>query len=128
MRGLRGLDLDDIRKMMAERLKGSMSSTTAAISGLEPAVRRHFGHSGYSPKGIRVGGPGKNRSALQVAEQRNYAISATMRLSRSGSSRWRSKSCVFICREDGPKTELNVEKTIEKTVTKATSGARHGAP
>jgi len=31
-----------------------------------------FGHSGYNPKGIRIGGAGRNRSAVKVWEQRAY--------------------------------------------------------
>ncbi|HEY0202234.1 MAG TPA: hypothetical protein VGC24_11125, partial [Burkholderiaceae bacterium] len=31
-----------------------------------------FGHGGYNPQGIRIGGPGKNRSAVKVWEQRAY--------------------------------------------------------
>lgn len=111
-----GLDLDDIRKMMAERLKEQHERTTAAISGLELAVRRHLDIPGYSPKGIRVGGPGKNRSALQVAEQRNYRDfrdDAVIQIRQFQVAL--KKLRLLSCREDGPKTELNVEKTIEKT-------------
>ncbi|MFM2120783.1 MAG: hypothetical protein RL722_2251, partial [Pseudomonadota bacterium] len=32
-----------------------------------------FGHGGYNPQGIRIGGPGKNKSAVKVWEQRAYA-------------------------------------------------------
>ncbi|MDR2852281.1 MAG: VWA domain-containing protein [Burkholderiaceae bacterium] len=31
-----------------------------------------FGHGGYNPQGIRIGGPGKHRSAVKVCEQRAY--------------------------------------------------------
>ncbi len=31
-----------------------------------------FGHGGYNPQGIRIGGPGKNKSAVKVWEQRAY--------------------------------------------------------
>ena len=67
-----GLDLDDIRKMMAERLKEQHEQHHGGNKWIGTGGTSAFGHSGYSPKGIRVGGPGKNRSALQVAEQRNY--------------------------------------------------------
>ena len=65
-----GLDLDDIRKMMAERLKEQHEQHHGGNKWIGTGGTSAFGHSGYSPKGIRVGGPGKNRSALQVAEQR----------------------------------------------------------
>jgi hypothetical protein len=32
-----------------------------------------FGHGGEHPTGIRVGGPGRNRSAMKVAEERRFA-------------------------------------------------------
>ena len=31
-----------------------------------------FGHSGYNPQGIRIGGEGRNKSAVKVWEQRAY--------------------------------------------------------
>jgi uncharacterized protein with von Willebrand factor type A (vWA) domain len=31
-----------------------------------------FGHGGYNPQGIRIGGPGRNKSAVKVWEQRAY--------------------------------------------------------
>ncbi|HLD65523.1 MAG TPA: hypothetical protein VJA19_05740, partial [Pseudomonas sp.] len=31
-----------------------------------------FGHGGYNPQGIRIGGAGKNKSAVKVWEQRAY--------------------------------------------------------
>ena len=31
-----------------------------------------FGHGGYNPAGIRIGGPGRQRSAVQVAAERDY--------------------------------------------------------
>ncbi|RMF19429.1 MAG: VWA containing CoxE family protein, partial [Deltaproteobacteria bacterium] len=34
--------------------------------------RSPFGHGGMHPTGIRVGGPGRNRSAMKVAEQRRF--------------------------------------------------------
>ena len=64
-----GLDLDDIRKMMAERLKEQHEQHHGGNKWIGTGGTSAFGHSGYSPKG--------------------------MRSSRSGSSRWRSKSCVF---------------------------------
>jgi uncharacterized protein with von Willebrand factor type A (vWA) domain len=32
-----------------------------------------FGHGGFNPQGVRIGGPGKNKSAVKVWEQRAYA-------------------------------------------------------
>ena len=111
-----GLDLDDIRKMMAERLKEQHEQHHGGNKWIGTGGTSAFGHSGYSPKGIRVGGPGKNRSALQVAEQRNYRDfrdDAVIQIRQFQVAL--KKLRLLSCREDGPKTELNVEKTIEKT-------------
>ena len=106
-----GLDLDDIRKMMAERLKEQHEQHHGGNKWIGTGGTSAFGHSGYSPKGIRVGGPGKNRSALQVAEQRNYRDfrdDAVIQIRQFQVAL--KKLRLLSCREDGPKTELNVEK------------------
>lgn len=54
-----GLDLDDIRKMMAERLKEQHEQHHGGNKWIGTSGTSAFGHSGYSPKGIRVGGPGQ---------------------------------------------------------------------
>lgn len=54
-----GLDLDDIRKMMAERLKEQHEQHHGGNKWIGTGGTSAFGHSGYSPKGIRVGGPGQ---------------------------------------------------------------------
>ena len=67
-----GLSLEEIRRMMEERLKEQKEEHHGGNKWIGTGGTSAFGHSGYSPAGIRVGGPGKNRSALQVAEARNY--------------------------------------------------------
>lgn len=114
-----GLDLEDIRRMMAERLKEQKEQHHGGNKWIGTGGTSAFGHSGYSPKGIRVGGPGKNRSALQVAEERNYKdFRGDSILQVRQFQIALRKLRLLSCREDGPKTELNVEETIEKTCAK----------
>lgn len=54
-----GLDLDDIRKMMAERLKEQHEQHHGGNKWIGTGGTSAFGHSGYSPKGIRVGRTGQ---------------------------------------------------------------------
>ena len=99
-----GLDLDDIRKMMAERLKEQHEQHHGGNKWIGTGGTSAFGHSGYSPKGIRVGGPGKNRSALQVAEQRNYRDfrdDAVIQIRQFQVAL--KKLRLLSCREDGPR-------------------------
>ena len=111
-----GLDLNEIRRMMAERLKEQKEQHHGGNRWIGTGGTSAFGHSGYSPKGIRVGGSGKNRSALQVAQERNYRDfreDAVLQIRQFQIAL--KKLRLLSCREDGPKSELNVEKTIEKT-------------
>ncbi len=112
----RGLDLEQIRRMLSERLKEQKEAHHGGSRWVGTGGTSPFGHSGYSPKGIRVGGPGRNRSALQVAEQRNYRDFRDDRVLQIRQFQMALRKLRLLsCREDGPKTELNVEKTIEKT-------------
>lgn len=111
-----GLGLEEIRRMMEERLREQKEQHHGGNKWIGTGGTSAFGHSGYSPKGIRVGGPGRNRSALQVAEERNYRDfrdDAVLQIRQFQVAL--RKLRLLSCREDGPKTELNVEKTIERT-------------
>ena len=111
-----GLSLEEIRRMMEERLKEQKEEHHGGNKWIGTGGTSAFGHSGYSPRGIRVGGPGKNRSALQVAEARNYRDFRDDSVLQIRQFQVALKKLRLLsCREDGPKTELNVEKTIEKT-------------
>lgn len=111
-----GLDLEDIRRMMAERLEEQKEQHHGGNKWIGTGGTSAFGHSGYSPKGIRVGGPGRNRSALQVAEERNYKdFREDSILEVRQFQIALRKLRLLSCREDGSKTELNVEETIERT-------------
>lgn len=115
-----GLDLNEIRRMMGERLKEQKEQHHGGNRWIGTGGTSAFGHSGYSPKGIRVGGPGKNKSALQVAEQRSYRDfreDSVLQIRQFQIAL--RKLRLLSCREDGPKTELNIEKTIEKTCNQA---------
>lgn len=111
-----GLDLDDIRKMMAERLKEQHEQHHGGNKWIGTGGTSAFGHSGYSRRASAWADRAKTGARCRWRNSGITAISATMRSSRSGSSRWLLKKLRLLsCREDGPKTELNVEKTIEKT-------------
>lgn len=111
-----GLSLDEIRRMMEERLKEQKEQHHGGSKWVGTGGTSAFGHSGYSPAGIRVAGPGKNRSALQVAEERNYKDFREDSVLQIRQFQVALKKLRLLSyREDGPKTELNIDKTIEKT-------------
>lgn len=111
-----GLGLDEIRRMMEERLQEQKEQHHGGNKWIGTGGTSAFGHSGYSPKGIRVGGPGKNKSALQVAEERSYKDfrdDSVLQIRQFQIALRKLRLLSY--KEDGPRTELNVEKTIEKT-------------
>ncbi len=60
--------MDTLRKRLEEQKeRHEGGSKWIGTGGTSP-----FGHGGYNPQGIRIGGPGKNKSAVKVWEQRAY--------------------------------------------------------
>ncbi|EJM97343.1 VWA domain-containing protein [Herbaspirillum sp. YR522] len=57
--------LQDLLKEQKQRHEGG--SKWIGTGGISP-----FGHGGTNPEGMRIGGPGRNRSAVKVWEQRQY--------------------------------------------------------
>lgn len=114
------LTLEDLQRLLRERLEEQKERHDGGIYWIGTGGGSTMGHSGYSPKGIRVGGEGRLRSALQMAGEHNYKdfrddnILDTRQL-QVAFRRLRQ----FSSRVEGPKTELDVEKTIQKTCDNA---------
>lgn len=80
--------------------------------------RSPYGHGGRHPTGIRVGGPGKNRSAMKVAEQRRFSDyrmdqALDVRHTRAALKRLRHVT------RSGVATELDLDETIDETCRNA---------
>jgi uncharacterized protein with von Willebrand factor type A (vWA) domain len=80
--------------------------------------RSPYGHGGTHPTGIRVGGPGRSRSAMKVAEERkfsDYRTDATLdvRQTRTALKRLRQLT------RNGVATELDIDETIDETCKNA---------
>jgi len=76
--------------------------------------RSPYGHGGVHPTGIRVGGPGRNRSAMKVAEERRFSDYRTdqtldLRQTRVALRRLRNLT------RSGNASELDLEETIDET-------------
>jgi len=78
------------------------------------------GHSGYNPRGIRTGGEGRHRSAVQIAGERNFKDfrEDTVLDIRQFQIAFR-KLRQFSSRIDSQKTELDIDKTIDETCDNA---------
>ncbi len=65
-------DLDELRRQLEERLKEQEGEHHGGSKWVGTGGTSPFGHSGYHPSGIRIGGESVNKSAVQVAAQRNF--------------------------------------------------------
>ena len=111
-----GLDIDEIRRMLEERLREQTERHDGGTHWVGTGGASPFGNSGYYPGGIRVGGEGRNRSALQVAGERHFRdfrddTVLDVRQFQMAFRRLRQ----FSAQEDGPKDELQLDDTIKET-------------
>ncbi len=65
--------LEELMKQFAERLAEQDERHEGGNRWIGTGGTSPFGHSGFHPGGIRVGGQGRNRSAAKVWEQRSFA-------------------------------------------------------
>jgi len=112
----RKLSTTDIEKMFKQRLKEQKEEHNGGSYWVGTKGVSVFGNSGYSPKGIRVGGQSRHRSAFYVAGDRKFRdfrndnkldtrqFQVALRHLRQ-----------FSNRIDAPKTELDINGTIQKT-------------
>ena len=69
---LQQLNIEELQKMFEERLKEQKERHDGGGKWIGTGGKSPFGHGGYHPSGVRVGGPGGGKSAMQVAEMRRY--------------------------------------------------------
>lgn len=69
---LQHLDLETLRQLFAQRLREQRARHDGGNRMLGTGGTSPFGHNGTNPAGIRVGGEGGQRTAVQVAEDRQY--------------------------------------------------------
>lgn len=70
---LQQLDLEALRALFAQRLQEQKARHDRGNRMIGTGGTSPFGQGGQHPKGIRVGGEGGQRSAVQVATERQYA-------------------------------------------------------
>ncbi|BAK98293.1 hypothetical protein OBV_10950 [Oscillibacter valericigenes Sjm18-20] len=111
-----GLDLEELKKLLAERLTEQRSRHDGGGKWVGTGGTSPFGHGGYNPAGIRIGGPGRQKSAVQVAAERDYRdfrqdSALELRQFQMAFRRLRN----LTVKGDGPKDELQLDETIRST-------------
>lgn len=66
------LEPEELWKTLRERLEEQKSRHDGGNRWIGTRGRSPFGHSGTNPAGVRIGGEGRNRSAIDVLGERRY--------------------------------------------------------
>src|SRR5450756_216183 len=117
---LEDLDLEALERMFRERLAEQNEAHHGGNHWVGTGGTSAFGHSGFHPGGIRVGGESRNRSAVKVAGERRYRGYRTdqevgVRQFELALRRLRQLSS----RHEGVPDELDLDETIEETAGNA---------
>lgn len=110
------IDLDALRERLAERLANQTEAHRGGSKHIGTGGTSPFGHSGWHPGGIRIGGEGRNRTAAQIAAERRfreYRSDETLGVREMGVALRRLRR--LTTRLDGPETELDLDATIDAT-------------
>ena len=114
------LDLQELQKMLEERLAEQKEEHHGGNYWVGTGGTSPFGHSGYHPGGIRIGGASHNMSAVKVAGMRKYLEFRTdetlgVRQFQIALRKLRQ----FNSRLEGQKTDLDLDATVNKTCDNA---------
>jgi uncharacterized protein with von Willebrand factor type A (vWA) domain len=117
---LEDLDLEALERMFRERLEEQTEAHHGGGYWVGTGGTSAFGHSGFHPGGIRVGGESRNRAAVKVAGERRYRGYRTdqevgVRQFELALRRLRRLSS----RNEGVPDELDLDETIEETADHA---------
>ena len=66
------MDWDELMETLKKRLQEQKERHEGGSKWIGTGGTSPFGHGGYNPQGIRIGGKGGGRSAVKVWEQRSY--------------------------------------------------------
>lgn len=107
------LPSEELMKELQERINKQKERHDGGNHWIGTGGTSAFGHSGYNPNGIRVGGSSNSRSALAVAGERNFKEyrhdeALDIRNLKVALKKMR------VLKKSGAKS-LNIEKTIRKT-------------
>ncbi len=119
-RAMERIDLDDLRRRLEERLANQDEAHRGGSRHIGTGGTSPFGHGGWHPGGIRIGGRSGHRTAAQVASERrfrDYRTDATLGVREMGVALQRLRR--LTTRLEGPATELALDETIDATADHA---------
>ena len=105
---------DKLMETLQQRLREQNERHQGGNKWIGTAGTSPFGNSGYNPEGVRIGGEGRQRSAVKVWEKREYknlddSVELGVRNIKIALRRLRKFA------RDGAPDELDIEGTIDKS-------------
>ncbi len=108
------LDLETLRQLLAQRLQEQHERHDGGNRMIGTGGTSPFGHNGQHPSGIRLGGTGGQRSAVQIAEERQFENYRNDRTLDTRQIQVALKKLRHL-RRIGLEEELDLEETIDET-------------
>lgn len=111
-----GMSAEEIRKMLAQRLQEQTEEHNGGSYWVGTHGYSPFGNSGFSTRGIRVGGESRHRMAFEVAGQRRYRDFRKDNALDIRQFQMAFRSLRQYARQaDGARTEFDVDDTVHAT-------------
>ncbi|MGI6120346.1 MAG: vWA domain-containing protein [Desulfosporosinus sp.] len=113
-------DWESLKTALEERLRTQDAPHHGGNKWIGTGGTAQFGHSGFHPGGVRIGGESHGRSAVKVAAERNYRNyrnDETLGVRQFEVALRRLRQ--FSTRLDGIKDQLDLEDTISETCKNA---------
>lgn len=115
-----GWSLEELKRALDERLALQKEEHHGGSRWIGTGGTSPFGHSGYHPAGLRIGGQSANRSAVKVAAERRYRDFRNDDTLNTRQFEVALRKLRQLGRNDGaPRDELNTEETIDATCRRA---------
>ena len=110
------LELDELLKRFQERMEEQKERHDGGNYWIGTGGTSTMGHSGYNERGIRAGGEGRHKSAVQVAGERHFKDfrQDTILDIRQFQVAFR-KLRQYSSRMEGDRTVLDIDQTVDKT-------------
>lgn len=111
---LQAWDLDKLREEFEKRRQEQTERHDGGDRWIGTGGTSPFGHGGTNPAGVRVGGGGGGRSAVQVAELRRFRNLRSDRVLDTRLIGTALRRLRKLARDEGPE-ELDVDGTVDKS-------------
>jgi uncharacterized protein with von Willebrand factor type A (vWA) domain len=115
---LKRLGLEELLRLFEERLREQQEAHQGGDRWIGTGGTSPFGHSGYHPSGLRVGGPGGARSAVRIAGEHRFRAYRHDRVLDTRQLKVALRGLRQLRRE-GRRDELDLDGTVAQTCRNA---------